>query len=258
MLRRLLERVARESVLRRSLPAEFHGRTIYLSADARLAYLFRSVGGAERRLLEWARELVGPGDSVWDVGANCGVFALAAAVRAGRTGSVVAIEPDPFLAALIRRSADRLGAPDARLEVVEVAVAEKPGRAGLHVARRGRASNWLTGSSPSSQAGGSRTRVEVELATLDGLLEHREPPTLVKIDIEGSEARALGGADRLLGEIRPILLMEVSARCREEVAKRLKSNGYQLFDALTNPGDRLRLDLPAADTLALPGRLLSG
>ena len=39
MLRRLLERLARNLVLRRSLPAEFRGQPLYVSPDARLAYL---------------------------------------------------------------------------------------------------------------------------------------------------------------------------------------------------------------------------
>lgn len=258
MLRRLLERLARDLVLRRSLPVEFRGQPLYVSPDARLAYLFRSVGGVDRRLLEWAREWVGRSESVWDVGANCGVFAVAAAVRAGARGRVLALEPDPFLAGLLRRSGEMLLAPDARFEVLEAAAAERDGRATLHVARRGRAASWIAGSSPSTQAGGWRSRLEVATVTLDSLLERSPAPTVVKIDAEGSEARVLAGAARLLGEVRPVLLIEVSAACREEVSTVLKANSYRLFDAETEPGDRFRLDLAAANTLALPGRRLSG
>src|SRR5690606_20269304 len=102
MLRRLLERLTRGAVLRRTLPAEFRSQTLYVSPDARLSYLFRSVGRTDRRLLEWARERVGPGEIVWDVGSNCGVFGIAAAVLAGKDGRVLAVEPDPFLAGLLR------------------------------------------------------------------------------------------------------------------------------------------------------------
>lgn len=253
MFRRLLERAVRGTVLRRTLPAGFRSQPLYVSPDARLAYLFRSLGGAERRLLEWANELVGPGEVVWDVGANCGVFGIAAAVRAGSTGSVVAVEPDPFLADLLARSRDALGARDAGFDVVRAAVAERSGTSSLHVSARGRAASWLDGSRPSTQTGGSRGRQSVEVVTLDELLRSRRPPTLVKIDVEGSEARVLTGAERLLGEVRPTLLVEVSSAVAGTVGRILEANRYQLFDARMNPADRTRLDLPAPDTLAIPG-----
>ena len=109
-----------------------------------------------------------------------------------------------------------------------------------------------------SRAGGARSRVEVEAVTLDGVLERFAPPTVVRIDVPGSEASLLRGAARLLGEVRPTLLLEVSTSSRVEVTRQLTSNSYQLFDARMNPGDRLRLDTAVADTLALPGRPLSG
>ena len=139
MLRRLLERAVRGMVLRRTLPGGFRSQPLFVSPDARLAYLFQSLGKAERRLLEWARELVGPGEVVWDIGANCGVFGIAAAVLSGPSGSVLAVEPDPFLVDLLARSRDALGAHEAGLEVVRSAVAEKAGKASFQVSARGRA-----------------------------------------------------------------------------------------------------------------------
>lgn len=257
MLRRLLELAFRGTRLRRSLPAEFRGQQLYVTPDARLAYLFRSLGRAEKRLLEAARELVGSGDVVWDIGANCGVFAVASAVLAGSRGSVLAVEPDPFLADLIARSKDLLKAPDARLDVFRAAVAGAPGSASLRIAQRGRAANWVEGSEPSTQAGGERSRLNVEVTSLDALLDRYRAPTLVKIDVEGSEAHVLAGADRLLSDVQPILLIEVSQPCREEVAERLRRHRYQLFDAFINPADRLRLDSPVENTLAIPGRVAS-
>lgn len=257
MLRRLIERAVRGMVLRRTLPGGFRSQPLFVSPDARLAYLFQSLGRAERRLLEWARELVGPGEIVWDIGANCGVFGFASAVLAGPSGTVVAVEPDPFLADLMTRSRDALGAHEASVEVVRAAAAEKAGRSHFHVSARGRAASWLAGSHPSTQASGARAATQVEVVTLDGLLAGRRPPTVVKIDVEGSEARVLAGAERLLGEIRPTLLIEVSSHAAERVGRLLKANHYQLFDARLNPADRTRLDLPVHDTLAIPGAALS-
>lgn len=257
MFRRLLERAVRGMVLRKTLPGGFRSQPLFVSPDARLAYLFQSLGKAERRLLEWARELVGPGEVVWDIGANCGVFGIAASVLAGPSGSVLAVEPDPFLVDLLDRSRQALGAHEASFEVVRAAVAERAGKSSFHVSARGRAASWLDGSHPSTQTGGSRGSAHVDIVTLDDLLRGRRHPTVVKIDVEGSEARALQGAERLLGEIRPTLLIEVSAPVAERVARTLRANHYQLFDARMNPADRTRLDLPVADTLAIPGAALA-
>jgi FkbM family methyltransferase len=252
MFRRLLERITRGMVLRRSLPTRFGSRTIYVSPDARLAYLFRPVGRTDARLLAWAVERVGPGDAVWDVGSNCGVFAAAAAILAGESGSVVALEPDPFLVGLLGRTRGGLGVGVATIEIVQAAVAERAGREEFHIASRGRAASWLAGSQPSTQASGARSVLSVELVTLDGLLAGRRPPSLIKIDAEGSESRILEGAARLLDEVRPTLLIEVSAPCADVVAVQLLGRGYRLFDAELEPGARSQLERPAANTLALP------
>lgn len=252
MLRRLLERAVRGMVLRRTLPGGFRSQPLFVSPEARLSYLFQSLGRVERRLLEWARELVGPGEVVWDVGAHCGVFGFASAVLAGPSGAVVAVEPDPFLVELMRRSRDSLGAHDAAVEVVHAEIAGRSGKATTHVSARGRAEKWISGSGPSTPVRG-----ELDVVTLDQLAEGRKAPTVVRLDAKHTTGRVLAGAERLLGDLRPTLLLEVPPHAAEEVGRRLHSNHYQLFDARLNPADRTRLDLPVHDTLAIPGAALA-
>jgi len=71
-------------------------------------------------LYEMAEELVKPGSVVWDVGANVGLFSICAAARSGRSGQVLAIEPDFWLANLINRTAQQLGASQYECAHVEV------------------------------------------------------------------------------------------------------------------------------------------
>src|ERR1700752_2954375 len=52
------------------------------------------------------RRLVKPGMHVVEVGANVGYFTLTMAHIVGGQGSVVAFEPDPFLAQIIRDNAE--------------------------------------------------------------------------------------------------------------------------------------------------------
>lgn len=82
------------------MPAAFGGRPLWLSADAALQYLRLDWAAASHGLLAAASKYVRQSDVVWDIGSNVGVFAVAAAHRAGPQGSVLALEADPFLASL--------------------------------------------------------------------------------------------------------------------------------------------------------------
>src|SRR5206468_2992555 len=116
--RRVAERISRHVVLRRHLPPRVGGAIIYVSPDAALRFWRANLDTVDPSLLNAAWELVHPGDVVWDVGANVGLFSFAAAGLAGDAGLVVAVEPDPFLVGLLRRSARRRRVGHARVEVV--------------------------------------------------------------------------------------------------------------------------------------------
>ena len=102
-IRRLVETLSRNRVVKRRLPQDLGGGTFYASPDAALRY-WLPWGEYDPLLIDVARKLVKPGMTVWDVGANVGLFSFAAA-HLSRT-QVLAIEPDPFLAHLITRTAN--------------------------------------------------------------------------------------------------------------------------------------------------------
>jgi FkbM family methyltransferase len=212
----MLERLSRNRVLRRRLP---NGVPIYVSPDAQLKYLGSQF---DRDLVELAKTRVAPGDTVWDIGANCGVYAFSC----DKAARVLAVEADPFLADLLRRSVELNGAPVA---VIGCAVADRCGVASFTIARRGRASNHLTDVIGSSQADGERSRLTVPTLTLDTLLEsERTPPAFVKIDVEGAEMAVLAGGVRLFGDVRPVLWLETTERSHEACRAFLEQRGYRL------------------------------
>jgi hypothetical protein len=90
-VRALAERFSRGRVLKRQLPARFGGAPIFVSPDAALRFWRKDLAKCDPPLFDAADELVRPGDVVWDVGANVGLFTFAAAARAGATGRVLAV-----------------------------------------------------------------------------------------------------------------------------------------------------------------------
>jgi FkbM family methyltransferase len=193
-------------IVRRRLPPPFASARIYVSSENGLRYLARTMAEVDPTLLKLAAEVVRPGDVVWDVGANMGLFSFAAAVAAGPAGHVLAVEPDTELASLLRPSAAE-GAERAPVEVLPVAVSDDLSVARFHVARRNRATNHLAGFG-SDMAGGVRSTHLVPSVTLDWNAARFSAPEVLKIDVEGAELAVLSGGAGVLAR-SPTVICEV-------------------------------------------------
>jgi FkbM family methyltransferase len=142
-----------------------------------------------------------PGAVVVDIGANVGYFSLLAAVLAGKTGRVFAIEPSPRNADYIRRHV-RLN-KFSTVTVIEAAISDRSGEAFFDLG-----ASIATGHL--SESG----QIRVDLVTLDSLLAEETllPPDFIKIDVEGAEFAVLQGAKDVLSQHQPVLFMDTHAR----------------------------------------------
>jgi FkbM family methyltransferase len=215
MLRSLVERLMRNRRVKRRLP---NGVPIYLSPDSQLKYLKSKF---DIDLSQMAEKFVTNSSVVWDVGANCGVMAF----NAAKARQILAIEADPFLAHLIQESVALNGVP---VTVVAAAAFSRPSLAEFSIARRGRASNYLTAVGGHTQSAGERSRIVVPTITLDSLLERFDPPTFIKMDVEGAEVEVLEGASRILSEVRPIFYYEAGTSTTDRCNQILASAGYKV------------------------------
>jgi FkbM family methyltransferase len=251
MLRSLLERATRNLVFKRRLPPQFGRIALMVSPAAGLRYLFRPMRSVDPVLLGMASEFIKPGAVVWDIGANVGLFSFSAAQKSGTKGEVVAVEPDPWLIRLLRRTSRLQPASSARVTVVPCAVASSVGLRTFCIAERSRSANFLL-EHGSSQTGGAADRQTVVTLTLDSLLSQLPAPDVLKIDTEGAEAEVLQGARRLFESNRPVVLCEVSSATAPVVTGFLVSFGYRLFDGEASSERRQPLSVAPWNTIAIP------
>ncbi|MGH3326851.1 MAG: FkbM family methyltransferase [Streptomycetales bacterium] len=250
------ERCTHRLVLRRRLPPPFQQVRIHASSEGGLRYLKPRLTDVDPTLLSLVSEVVKPGAVVWDVGANLGLFSFASAVAAGPSGRVLAIEPDSWLVALLRRSAvanTQADVPQAELapvEVLPVAVSDSFGVGRFHIARRNRSTSHLEGFG-STQTGGTRSTELVPTVTLDWLATHFPPPDVIKIDVEAAEALVLQGGPTILAR-RPVVICEVVAANATLVRELLQPHGYVLYDGELPTGFRRPLGQAAPTLLACP------
>lgn len=132
------------------------------------------------------------GDRVVDVGANIGLLTLPAAQRVGSMGSVIAFEPLPRLADVLRRSMYTNGMA-ARVSVVAAACGDHSGTATIHAAQ-------ILGHSSLLPVEGEVRTLDVPLCTLDEFVPTHTRISLVKIDAEGYELFVWRGMRRIVAD----------------------------------------------------------
>lgn len=227
LIRRLAERLLGRIILVRTLPTEIGAARIVVSARVGgLKYLFKGPRQWDPELLRVAGRLVRPADCVWDVGANVGLFAMAARHHSGAGGKVVAMEADHDAVSLLFATARHSGDG---LTVLPIAVSDEDGFVRFAIAKRARAANAIEGFG-STQTGGVLETRTLPSRSLDSLIDHFPAPNVLKIDVEGAELAVLRGASRLLAHSRPRIYCEVTAQTCADVTHLLHGFGYRTFD----------------------------
>ena len=178
------------------------------------------------------KQLLGPGKTFVDVGANWGYYTLISAVLVGKQGRVVSLEPEPDLFRALDTNVRNNKLQN--VEPLRVAAYNTKGRAFFtgSDARSGNSGlNRLVTSFKESE------KIVAETERLDDLLDARgvTEVSLMKMDIEGSEGLAIEGASRfieshrikaLLLELHPDLL-KTHGHSARGIVDGLISQGYQ-------------------------------
>lgn len=152
------------------------------------------------------RELLRPGDTFLDIGANIGYFTMLAASLVGETGRVIAVEPNRDNCALIEMSIEANGWK--HITVLPYAAAEAEQIFQLDTGGAGSNGRVIDNSPLATPGSGAPNPVQA--VVLDQMLADEARLDVVKLDIEGAEPRAVAGMMGLLQRHRPVLLLEFS------------------------------------------------
>lgn len=146
------------------------------------------------------------GHTFVDVGANIGYFSLLGAKIVGSGGRVIAFEPNGSNCDLIRRGVEVNGLEDV-LELHQVAVAEAAQV--LQFTAAGIDSNGRV-VTPEEAAAEEVPLQSVEAVALDDVLRDCPRVDVIKMDVEGAEARVWQGMQAVIRRHKPPLVFEFS------------------------------------------------
>lgn len=192
------------------------------SLDQITPYVLQEQGDWFEDEIKFLRRLVQPGQTLVDIGANYGLYALSLGRRVGANGKVWAFEPASATADLLAQSITANGTDWVTLE--RQALSDHSGKAWLQT----------TGQSELNSLGPEQgPGEEVSLTTLDACLEEFgwQSVDLLKIDAEGEEERILAGGQRFFQELSPLVMFEVKAGAdlHLELVEYFKDLGYDCF-----------------------------
>lgn len=174
------------------------------------------------------RRLLGPGDTFVDVGAHVGWFALIAARCVGKSGRVVAVDPQPYNCERLMNNAMANGFEN--IVVVPVAASDIDNFA---IVRQQGARDKARFSLDGRGVNDTIVRFYCPTIRLDTLLRQLEidEANIVKIDVEGLEASVLRGAESILRRVRNIVLEvlpETPNQNTKEVIEILTAAGFHI------------------------------
>jgi len=197
-----------------------HGRMIYNINDQFIGRSLDLYGEWSEGEIMLLRQLIGPTDTIVDVGANIGTHTLAFA-RLASGGAVIAFEPQRLIfqtlcgnVALnsltnVRAFQYAVGETQDTILVPEIDPTTPNNFGGLEL-------------------GGQQSGDQVAMIRLDDL----ELPAcrLIKIDVEGMELDVIKGAREMIERCKPVLYVENDRpHLRDELIRQIAALGYRMF-----------------------------
>ena len=176
-----------------------YGLMLYSPKDTYVGRSFDLYGEFAEDEVTIFRQLIRPGQTVLDIGANIGAHVIALAAIVGPRGRIVAFEPQRVIFQMLNANValNALG----HVSTLQIALGSAPGNIKVPPLDYGSEGNFGGVSLENVPAG-----EEVPLHTLDSLAI--DPCHFAKIDVEGMEIEVLKGMAQTIARHRPAMYVE--------------------------------------------------
>ncbi len=152
------------------------------------------------------------GDTVFDLGANFGLFTRFLSESVGTTGRVFSFEPTADMFSVLENNCSHLGLLNTSIH--RTALSDRTGVSEMVIPVRedGSLNHYEASLAPAEEICAGGKTVVVETCTLDDFCAHHSVGNVafIKCDVEGHELEVLEGARKTLLHHRPTLLIEVN------------------------------------------------
>jgi len=234
------------------------GVTVNVDMWHRNWYQVFQKGYHEQDVEKFITGLLQPGDVVFDVGAQIGMFTAIASQLIGPDGRLIAFEPDEKNHRDLQSTRQRNKLDN--VSIINAGLSDSIGEATFH--RPDGA--WGSFMDSGNGAGARITRdffqnttirtFTIQTTTIDHVVAERELERLdlIKIDVDGPEVTILRGAEQTLRTLKPVVMVEASRFYQEhgtsvdELFSILQRNGYEIYGTIRN-GESARLMTSPAD-----------
>ena len=187
-----------------------HGPLLFRAGHGRIVWHVRSFYEEEPETVAWLDSMQ-PGDTLWDVGANIGKYAIYAASRGVQA---FAFEPEPQNFALLAENVELNGRDNCT--PVMAALFDSIGFGRIEAP-------YLTKAGAYNQFAGKRGPM-VYGTTLDALSLRFPAPDHLKIDVDGREREILRGGPGVLSKVKS-LLIELNRATDGDLPERIEAAG---------------------------------
>ena len=199
-----------------------HGFMLYNIHDAYVGRSLELYGEFSFGEIELFAQLLKPGMTIIDVGANIGAHTLYFAEVAGPGGTVLAFEPQRTLHQMLCANLALNEVGNAR--AMQMGLGRSPGQAFIPAIDYGQSGNFGGVSLDAQERGGETVMV----VPLDGI--GLDACHFIKIDVEGMEEEVIAGAAGVIKRDRPVLYVENDRRPKSAgLIARLQALNYRMF-----------------------------
>ena len=175
----------------------------YLQMRGHLMRRLGSLGFYERKCVHFLQQIIRPGDTVLDIGANLGVYTTILSRIVGKDGTVWAFEPQSDVYHELTRATRN----NPQVRVFQLALSDRSRMVQITVPK-------ICGLLPEPALASVESSVEVMMPSeancvpLDSMTMELERLSFIKVDIEGHEIAFLEGARQTIARFRPWIQLE--------------------------------------------------